>query len=293
MDIRDLKAFYFIVETGNISNASKKLNIAQPALSRQIKQLEASLGTQLFERGSRKIKLTEAGILLRQRAEQILSLVDGTIAELTEIHSGIGGNISIGTVTTSGALLLPELIQEFCTLYPHVTFKLWEGNGLHVLDLLDKGVIELGIIRSPFDIDNYDSIIFPKEPLVIAMKKSLCTPNNNAKTIRLIELANQPLIIPLRWKDMFEEWCAKAGFSPHIVCLSDGIVLNVLWAKSGIGVALVPKSTEGLISDSTLIYKEIIEPEVSTQTAILWTKNRRLSASSKLFLELINKMNAQ
>jgi DNA-binding transcriptional LysR family regulator len=286
MDIRDMRYFLAIAEEGNISKASKRLNIAQPALSRQMKQLEDNLGVQLFERGSRRIKLTEAGQLMRERVEQILELVEGTMNEITELNSGAAGTISIGTVTTSGAILLPNLIDRFHDLYPNVTFQLWEGDGFRILELLDKGIIEVGIIRAPLDSDIYESITLPDEPLVIAMKQD-CSYGEDPKNIRLIELANQPLIVPIRWKSMFVEWCSKAGFKPNIVCLCDGIIMNILFAKMGIGIALVPKSTEGLIADSALTYKTIVEPTVSTQTVIVWLRNRRLSASSKHFIDLI------
>lgn len=286
MDIRDMKNFYAIVEEGNISNAAKRLNIAQPPLSKQMKQLEDNLGVQLFERGSRRIRLTEAGNLLRERVEQILGLVDGTIKEMTKLNSGLVGTLSIGTVTTSGATLLPNLINKFHILYPNVTFQLWEGDGYRILELLDNRVIEVGIIRAPFDSKIYESITLPAEPLVIAMKQDGCHCGEDSENVRLIELANQPLIVPLRWKAMFVEWCDKVGFKPNIVCISDGILLNMLWVKLGIGMALVPKSTKELISDSTLTYKIIVDPNVFTQTVIVWMRNRSLSASSKHFLDL-------
>lgn len=286
MDIRIMKYFQAIVDEGSISNASRQLNIAQPALSRQMKILEDELGVQLFERGSRRIKMTEAGQLLRERTEQILNLVEGTVKEVSEFNSGAAGTISIGTVTTSGAILLPELVNQFRHLYPNVTLQVWEGDVYRILELLDKGIIEVGIIRAPFDSDIYNSIIMPDEPLVIAMKKDAAL-GEAQTTIRLNELANQPLIVPIRWKSLFTSWCAAAGFKPNIVCLCNGIIMNILWAKKGIGLALVPKSTEGLVTDSTIIYKTIIEPTLSTQTAIVWSKNRRLSAASKHFLDLL------
>lgn len=286
MDIRIMKYFQAIVDEGSISNASRQLNIAQPALSRQMKILEDELGVQLFERGSRRIKMTETGQLLRERTEQILNLVEGTVKEVSEFNSGAAGTISIGTVTTSGAILLPELVNQFRHLYPNVTLQVWEGDVYRILELLDKGIIEVGIIRAPFDSDIYNSIIMPDEPLVIAMKKDAAL-GEAQTTIRLNELANQPLIVPIRWKSLFTSWCAAAGFKPNIVCLCNGIIMNILWAKKGIGLALVPKSTEGLVTDSTIIYKTIIEPTLSTQTAIVWSKNRRLSAASKHFLDLL------
>ena len=287
MDIRDMRNFYAIAEAGNISNAAKRLNIAQPPLSKQMKQLEEQLGVQLIERGSRRLRLTEAGQLLRERAEQILGLVDGTVKEITELNSNLAGTLSIGTVTTSGAALLPNLLSRFHDLYPDVTFELWEGDGYRILELLDNRVIEIGIIRAPFDSAFYESITLPDEPLMIAMKRDGGQCGEDSEVIRLAELAGQPLIIPRRWKAMVEEWCEKAGFAPKIVCLSDGILLNILWVKLGIGMALVPKSTEMLSADAELIYKTIVEPRVSTQTVIVWVRNRNLSASSRHFLALL------
>lgn len=288
MDLREMRYFYAIAEEGSISQAAKRLNIVQPALSRQMKQLEAALGVRLFERGSRKIRLTEAGRLLRERAEQILGFVDSTTKELAEIDSGIGGTIAIGSVTTSGAALLPAVISQFHGLYPNVTFQIWEGDGYRVLELLDNRVIEIGIIRAPFDSATYESITLPDEPLAIAMKRD---GNNSCGAasygIRLSELAGQPLIIPRRWKDMFVEWCEKAGFAPKIVCISDSIVLNVLWTKAGLGMTLVPQSTESLIADADLVYKTIIEPAVSTRTCIVWVRNQKLSSGCKHFLDLL------
>lgn len=287
-----MKCFYAITEEGNISNASKRLNIAQPALSRQMKQLEEQLGVQLFERGSRRIKLTGAGQLLRERVEQILELVDGTVQEISELHSGDSGTIAIGTVTTSGALVLPPLIKKFHEQYPKVTFQLWEGDGFRILELLDKGIIEVGIIRAPFDSNVYESIVLPDEPLMIAMRREDDV-NPGSSTVRLSELAEQPLIVPIRWKAMFTGWCEQAGFKPTIVCLCDGIIMNVLWAQMGIGMALVPKSTTGIITEASLVYKTIREPAVATQTVIVWLRNRSLSAGSKHFLELIRELHPE
>ena len=118
MEIKDMQAFYAIVEEGNISHAAIRLSIAQPALSRQMKKLESSLGVQLFERGSRRIRLTDAGMLLYSRVKHILGMVDGTLREITDIGSGMAGTIKLGTVTSSGAMLIPQLVADFHRMYP-------------------------------------------------------------------------------------------------------------------------------------------------------------------------------
>ena len=169
MEIKDMRAFYAIVEEGNISHAAQRLDIAQPALSRQMKRLETSLGVQLFERGSRRIRLTDAGRVMYSRVEHILGMVDGTVREITEIGSGVAGSIRLGTITTSGAMLLPELISEFHSRYPNVTYQIWEAEGARILELLDNRVIEIGITRTQVDSKVYESIVLPNEPLVLIM----------------------------------------------------------------------------------------------------------------------------
>jgi len=289
MDIKDMRAFYAIVEEGNISHAAQRLDIAQPALSRQMKRLENSLGVQLFERGSRRIRLTDAGRVMYSRVEHILGMVDGTVREITEIGSGVAGSIRLGTITTSGAMLLPELISEFHSRYPHVTYQIWEAEGARILELLDNRVIEIGITRTQVDSKVYESIVLPNEPLVLIMNKEQEIGSQKDK-VSLLELKGRPIIIPLRWQSVFIANCRKLGFEPHIICVSDSIVQDLLLTKMGVGMALLPVSSKTLLTDGNLIYKKLVEPEMSTHTVIAWLKNRTLSSSSEHLIRLFREM---
>ncbi len=261
MEIKDMRAFYAIVEEGNISHAAQRLGIAQPALSRQMKRLETQLGVQLFERGSRRIRLTDAGRVLYSRVEHILGMVDGTVREITEIGAGVSGCIRLGTITTSGAMLLPELISEFHRRYPQVTFQLWEGEGTRILELLDNRVIEIGITRTQVDARVYESIVLPNEPLVAVMHR-----------------------------DHMMGDCRKLGFEPKILCVSDSIVQDLLLAKMGMGLAILPISSKTLLTDGDLFYKRLVSPEITTHTVVAWLKNRTLSQSAQHFLALFREM---
>ena len=289
MEIKDMRAFYAIVEEGNISHAAQRLDIAQPALSRQMKRLETSLGVQLFERGSRRIRLTDAGRVLYSRVEHILGMVDGTVREITEIGSGIAGSIQLGTITTSGALLLPELISEFHRCYPQVTYQIWEAEGARILELLDNRVIEIAITRTQVDSKVYESIVLPNEPLVVVMNKDQVIGASDSE-VRMEELRDTPIIIPLRWQSMFTANCRKLGFDPHILCVSDSIVQDLLLVKRGMGAAILPVSSRTLLTDGNLHYKKLVSPEMSTHTVIAWLKNRTLSSSSEHFIKLFREM---
>ena len=257
MEIKDMQAFYAIVEEGNISHAAIRLSIAQPALSRQMKKLESSLGVQLFERGSRRIRLTDAGMLLYSRVKHILGMVDGTLREITDIGSGVAGTIKLGTVTSSGAMLIPQLVADFHRMYPLVNFNVWESDGARILELLDSHIIELAITRTQVDSSTYESMVLPDEPLVLAMHKDLC--------------------------------CCGEDAEPNILSVSDSQIQNILWTQMGIGISLVPLSARSMVNSDKVIFKRIVEAEIHTHTVVAWLKNRTLSSSCNHFLELFRK----
>lgn len=289
MGVKDMRAFYAIVEEGNISHAALRLNIAQPALSRQMKRLEEKLNVKLFERGSRRIRLTDAGRLLCTRVESILGMVDGTVREISEIGSGAKGSVKIGTITTSGAMILPDLIAKYHKKYPEVTFEIWEGDGARVLELLDNHLIEIAITRTQVDNLAYELLVLPNEPLVMVMnKKNSC--GKKADVIRLSEIKGQQMIIPLRWKSIFETNCKNLGFEPKIICVSDSIMQGLLMAKKNLGIAMTPLLNQSPVDDSDLIFKRIIDPEMTTHTVISWLKNQTLSKSAKNFIDMFKTM---
>ncbi len=287
--IKDMRAFFAIVEEGNISHAAQRLGMAQPALSRQMKHLEENLHVKLFERGSRRIRLTEAGQVLYNRVETILGMVDGTVREISEIGNGSKGVIRIGTITTSGAMILPDLIARYHSEFPDVTFEIWEAEGARILELLDSRIIEIAITRTQVDNLAYQMLVLPNEPLVMVMNsRNIC--GKSAETIRLSELKGEPLIVPLRWKSNLVAECKKLDFEPKIICVSDSIVQDLLMVKMNLGLAMIPVSSKRLLTDGDLIYKRIIEPEMTTHTVVAWLKNQTLSTSCKNFLEMFQKL---
>ena len=252
MDIKDMRAFYAIVEEGNISHAAGRLAVAQPALSRQMKRLESALGVKLFERGSRRIRLTEAGRVLKERVEQILGLVDGTVREIQDVGEGTAGEVRIGTITSSGANLVPGLLAAFHETHPRVTFQIFEAEGARVLDMLDNRLIEIAVTRTEVERESYESIVLANEPLAAMMNRTASC-GEAEDFVRLAELAEQSIIIPLRWQGIFLAACRKAGFEPRILCLSDSIVQDVLAAKAGLGAAILPQSAKSLLTDEAMV----------------------------------------
>ena len=289
MDIKDMRAFYAVAEEGNISHAAQRLDVAQPALSRQMKRLEESLGVKLFERGSRRIRLTGAGQAFVKRVEHILGLMDGAVREAQDIERGAAGSIRIGAITTSGAMILPRLMAKFHETHPKILFELWESDGGRILELLDNRVIDIAITRTRTDDASYESILLPNEPLVVIMPKdNPVGARDNA--VDLKELEGHPMIIPLRWRGTFADNCRRVGFEPNIVCVSRSSALDLLFVKNGMGVALLPMSAKGLMTDDNLIAKELTAPEMTTHTVVSWLKDYPLSGGATQFLELFREM---
>lgn len=287
MDIRDIQYFLAMVEEGNISAAAKRLHMAQPPLSRQLKQLEEQLGVTLFERGKRKIKLTAAGHLMRTRAEQIMELLNTTTKELHDFDIGLRGILSIGAVTASGATLLPNLIKKYRSKYPNVTFRIREGETSRITELLDRGIVDLGMVRTPFDTEIYQSITLPNEPLVVVYNPEHPTMLHiAAPTIDLVDLADKPLMIHRKFEEQLTNCCRPLGFKPHILCESDDVMPLLTWADANIGIAVVPRSAFGLIPRTNLVVKEITNPSLETSAAIIWVRNRYMPATALHFLNL-------
>lgn len=288
MDIKQLKYFYTIVEEGQITSAAKRLHIAQPPLTYQLKSLEDELGAKLIERGSRSrnIELTDAGRMLYKRAKQILTLTETAANEVKDIKKGMSGTLAIGTISSSGAHILTSQLNEFHERYPFINFELYEGNTYELLESLNKGIIELAFVRTPFSSFGINTVYLPKEPMIVAMTEALDWTNSGS--IDISELNNKPLIFYKRYKELIYKACEDANFQPNAFCINEDARTSLLWANRGLGIAIVPKSSFDLIGSSNLIYKEIDNKLLSTQIAIVWSKNGYLSSAGKNFLSIFS-----
>lgn len=275
MDIRQLRYFLTVAEEGQFTKAAHRLNMAQPPLSQQIRQLEEELGVQLFARG-RHLELTQAGQILLARTQQILHLTNVAENELEDYRTGSQGTIAIATVSSCSAYWLPQQIMRFHELYPGVKFILREGNAYRVQDLVEKGIVDLGIIRTPFDLEPFHYLYQPAggpaEPMAAVFLnkwQSRLAPG----PVKLTDLKNLPLIIQRRYHSLIREACEIAGFKPDIFCQSDDLRTSISCAHLGMGIALTPKPPPNLLQFEGLRCQEIEAEELCTRTAIIWPQN--------------------
>ncbi len=197
MEIRVLRYFLTVVREESITKAAEVLHITQPTLSRQLAQMEEEIGVRLFDRGTRKIRLTNEGLLLRRRAEEILQLVDKTEKELVEQEEQVEGKISIGCGEVASVQTLPDLIRNFHQKYPLVTFDIFTATADLVKEQMDKGLLDLGLLLEPIEMGKYEFIrLDMKERWVVLMPPD--DPLTRKKYVKADELANLPLVLPRR-----------------------------------------------------------------------------------------------
>ena len=161
MELRVLKYFLEVAREENITAAAESLHITQPTLSKQLMDSEDEIGKKLFIRGKRRITLTEDGILLRKRAAEIIELVEKTESELKNTDEVIVGNIYLGAAETDSMRFIADICVDINKKYPNIHYHLFSGNSEDVLEKLDKGLIDFGILLEPSDIKKYNYIKLP------------------------------------------------------------------------------------------------------------------------------------
>ena len=287
MDIRQLLYFTTIAEEGSISAAAKKLHLSQPPLSYQMKLLEKELHLPLIERSARGIALTEAGRVLYKRAQGILELSELTRKELLAMASGFTGTLHIGTVSSSGASLLGWRIPAFHQKYPQIGFAIHEGNTFELMEMLESGLIELAIVRTPFHNDQLNCLYLSPEPMIAAGAASFFPAGMpSGQPISLELLGHAPVILYRRFEKILLSLCEQKGITPQVFCIADDARTTLMWAEAGLGVAVVPQSAYRIMPHHNMVYGELSEEDLHTRIAAVCKKGCSLSWAAQQFLEI-------
>lgn len=287
MDIRQLLYFTTIAEEGSISAAAKKLHLSQPPLSYQMKLLEEELHLPLIERSARGIALTEAGRVLYKRAQGILELSELTRKEMLAMASGFTGTLHIGTVSSSGASLLGWRIPAFHQKHPQIGFAIHEGNTFELMEMLESGLIELAIVRTPFHNDQLNCLYLSPEPMIAAGAASFFPAEMpSGQPISLELLGHAPVILYRRFEKILLSLCEQKGITPQVFCIADDARTTLMWAEAGLGVAVVPQSAYRIMPHHNMVYGELSEEDLHTRIAAVCKKGCSLSWAAQQFLEI-------
>jgi len=286
MDIKVLRNFVEIVDSGSLTAASKKLFIAQPALSNQLKSLEKEMNTTLIERNSRHQKMTDAGKLFYERAKSIILLENSMIKEVKDAIEGNVGCLKIASIHSGEMTLLQEIIPRFTKKYPNINYEIYEKESDVILSMLEDGVVDIGIVRTPCSLTPEMEISYiSDERLVCVYDPQVFHFDTEKNAICFSELGDKPLLIIRRYEEMIRELCKKEFFSPRIRCINQQLNITLNWAESGLGVAIVPEDMLAHCS-KTMAYKAFSNDAISTKRAIVTMKNAFHSKAMKHFLEI-------
>lgn len=283
MELRELRYFLAVAKEESISKASEALFVTQPNLSRQMQKLEKELGQQLFIRGSRKITLTEAGQLLKKRAEELIELYDKTEAELTSPIEDISGDVYIGGGESYVLQIIAKTAHAIQADYPNVKFHLFSGDMDAVSEKLNKGLIDFGIFIEPSDLSKYE---YMRLPLVdtwgVLMKKD--SPLASKEYVTPEDLWDLPIIRSRhsQGKSNISDW-----FNRLNVVATYNLLYNAsLLVEQGVGYAVGLDNIINTSGNSNLCFKPFY-PKLISHLDIAWKKNQVFSKPAEIFLKTL------
>ena len=290
MEIRVLQYFLAIAREQSIIRAAESLHLSQPTLSTQIKNMEEELGKQLLIRGtkgSRKVTLTEEGMILRKRAEEILDLVKKTEQEITLSDNVVIGDVYIGTGETDSVRLLAKAAGKLKQLYPGIHYHISSGNAIFVKEQLDKGLIDFGIIFGTPDLIRYEALKLPaKDIWGVLMRKD--SPLAEKEAISPEDLWDQPLLISQQESEGGElvQWM-KRSISKLNIAMTYNLLFNAsLLVEEGFGYAICLDKIINTSGDSKLCFRPL-SPTIEIEMYMIWKRYQIFSKPAEKFLMMM------
>ena len=285
MDLKSLRYFLAIAEEGSISAAAESLNLSQPNISRQMTLLEKELGAKLFERGSRRIALTEEGTLLRRRAVEILQLADTAVTEIGSAGKDVIGTVRIGCGETDAMRVVARAIRRFSETHPMVRFELHSGNAEDVSDLLERGLVDFGVLIEPTDKTRYDYLSFPTDIRWGALVRR-DDPLARMYGVSPSDISGRRVIVSRQnmAANGISGWMGPDFPEPDVVATYNLLFNASLLVSEGVGIALCLEGIVNTSGDSDLVFVPF-EPELRVGMSLVWKKNSVQGRAQRLFLD--------
>lgn len=292
MDLRLLEYFLAVAKTGNITKAAEQLHVTQPTISRQLMELEETMGAPLMIRGKRQITLTDAGVLFQQRAQEIIDLMDKTSRDIVDQNDLVGGTVSIGCVESCVSRMLPEVLKDFSTLHPKVGYELYSADGDDIREKLDRGELDFGILLEPVEAAKYDYLRLPYwETWGVVMRKD--DPLAERSSIGKEDILSIPLILPRREivQDNIAGWFGVERSRLNIFAGHNLLNNAALLVESGLGYAVCVGGSFEIRGGENLCFIPFA-PEQTTGHVMAWKKNRVFHSAASQFRDYIRENKA-
>lgn len=291
MELRVLQYFLAVAREQSVTGASEYLHLSQPTLSRQLKDLEEELGKQLFIRGNRKITLTEEGMILRKRAEEIMDLVKKTESEIALSDETVAGDIYIGAGETDAIRIIARTAQQIQQNYPQIKFHISSGDAVDVTEQLDKGLIDFGILFDHTDLSKYNHYRIPmKDVWGVLMRKD--SPLAEKEHVSPEDLWDKPLIISRQHKEgsALSLWLKRDYSNLNIVATYSLIYNGSIMVDEGMGYALCLDRIINTTGNSNLCFKPLY-PKLEVGMNVVWKKYQVFTKAAEKFLKTLQNTN--
>lgn len=284
MELRVLRYFLEVAREENVTHAAQRLHVSQPTLSRQIKELEDELGKKLFTRSNYSIKLTEEGMLLRKRAEDILEMADKTLEEFKSLDEINGGDIHIGCAESNGIAHVIRVIKSLQKKYPRIRYHFYSSGTDAVSERLDRGLLDVAVIIQEVDLSKYNYLKVPfSDRWGLIMRKD--SPLAEHSCIHLNDLMNIPLILSRQaMREEMPRWFGETQDKLNIVATYDLFFNTSVMVREGFGYVL---GFDGLVNtgpDSDICFRPL-EPALESPMYIIWKKYQMFTPVASLLLE--------
>lgn len=283
MEVRELRYFLEVARNENMTKAAERLHITQPTLSRTLKSLEEELGKKLFIRHSFQIELTDEGMLLRKRAEDVISMVDKILTEFQYMDDIRGGDIYFGLAESYNIRFLAKQIKDFKKIYPNLHYHITSGDTELVTEKLDKGLLDFAILVEEPDSTKYEYIKLKDVDIFGLVMPSDC-PLAQKEYIEFDDLIGLPLFISEQsWKNDIPRWCGKRISELTLEGLFRLSYNASLFTKEGLGYLITFDHLIDTSKDSGLTFRPL-SPRLECPMYIIWKKNQLLSPIASRFL---------
>ena len=291
MELRVLKYFLTVAREQSISAAAEALHLSQPTQSRQLKDLEDELGKPLLIRGARRVTLTDEGIILRKRAEEILSLSEKALDEISRAGEDISGNVYIGAGETDAFRYLAQAISAVQQQYPKIRFHISSGDTSDVMEELDRGLIDFGLLFGPADTQRFETWRIPtRDTWNVLMRRD--SPLASKEAICPEDLWDKPLIFNrhIREGDFFMNWLRKSISEIHIAATYNLLFNGAIMVEEGVGYALGLDGIINVSGDSPLCVRPL-DPPMDAGLGLVWKRYQPLSKPAEVFLKALMEIN--
>lgn len=289
MDTRLLEYFLGIAEEGNMTRAAENLHVTQPTLSKQLNKLEEMLGVELFQRTSRRMILTEAGLTLRDRARVILELTEKTFTDLQQSEQEIHGTLKMSVAESETFREIVKIFKIINEKHPNIQFDVHSGDATDVTDRLDQGTIDFGLLVGMPSLEKYHALKLPPEDeWGVLFRKDDPLAENEAISPKMLK--DQPLLVSRQAvaTNELSGWLGSSMEDAHTLATYNLINNAVIMAEEGLGYLISLNKIANTTETGKLTFRPL-SPSMKAPLHLIWRKNKILSPAAEVFLEAVRK----